>query len=120
MSDAEVFNDALNAAYRERAQLVALLAALYPSHIGHNDPNEPEWAVVTIELPTGQACWHVAPDDMPLFSHVQRTSRICRGWDGHTTEEKYERIRGLIAEIEDGREPRVPLPTLRSESDGAR
>jgi len=105
MTDAE----ALNAAYRERAQLVALLASLYPSHIGHNDPNEPEWAVVTVELPTGQACWHVAPDDMHLFSHVQRTTRICRGWDGHTTEEKYERIRGLIAEIEGGLQPRVPF-----------
>lgn len=120
MSDAEVFNDALNAAYRERAQLVALLAALYPSHIGYNDPNEPEWAVVTIEVATGQLTWHVAPDDMPLFSHVQRTTRICRGWDGHTTEEKYERIRGLIAEIEDGRERHVPLPALRTTGNGAR
>ena len=101
--------DDLNAAYRERAQLVALLAALYPSHIGHTDPDEPDWAVVIVEVPTGQLSWHIAPGDMRLFSHVQRTSRICRGWDGHTAEEKYERIRELIIEIEGGLQPRVPL-----------
>lgn len=84
-------------AYRERAQLVALLAALYPSHIGHSDPHEPDWAVVIIESPAGQLSWHVAPGDMDLFAHVQPTSRIFRGWDGHSTDEKYERVRALAA-----------------------
>lgn len=37
--------------YRERAHLVANLAATYPSHIGFTDPAEPEWAVVVIDLP---------------------------------------------------------------------
>jgi hypothetical protein len=94
---------ALNAAYRERAHLVALLAAQYPSHVGHNDPTAPEWAVVTVEAPGGQLCWHISPDDMDLFEHVQQTNRICRGWDGHTTEEKYQRIRDLTAVVQ-------PLP----------
>lgn len=100
--------DALNAAYRERAQLVALLAGLYPSHIGYTDPAEPDWAVLIVELPTGQASWHIAPGDMPLFAHVQPTTRICRGWDGHTTEEKYERIQALVLAIESGVQPCVP------------
>lgn len=43
------------------------------------DPKEPEWPVAFIELPTGQVTWHVAPHPVP--------------WDGHTTEEKYDRIR---------------------------
>jgi hypothetical protein len=93
-----------NTAYRERAQLVALLAALYPSHIGHTDPDAPDWAVVTIQAPTGQMCWHVAPSDMDLFGHVQRTPHYARGWDGHTTEEKYGRVRELIRKVRNGEE----------------
>src|SRR5947209_10309978 len=42
------------------------------------DPAEPEWPVAMIELPTGQVSWH-------LPQHA-------RAWDGHTTEQKYERI----------------------------
>ncbi|MER6607340.1 hypothetical protein ABT282_15860 [Streptomyces sp. NPDC000927] len=86
---------ALDATYRERAHLVAHLAALHPSHIGHTDPNLPDWAVVTIETPAGQMTWHIAERDMDLFTRVQPTNRICRGWDGHTTDEKYQRMRDL-------------------------
>jgi hypothetical protein len=81
---------AADTVYRERAHLVAHLAAVYPSCIGYTDPSEPDWAVVTIDLPTGQACWHVAPDDMDLFGHVTATNAEL--WDGHSTAEKYERI----------------------------
>lgn len=77
--------------YRERAHLVAHLAAVYPSHIGFSDPSAPEWAVVLVSLPTGQATWHISPDDMDLFAHV-RTDPV-EAWDGHTTEQKYERLR---------------------------
>jgi hypothetical protein len=87
--------DQLDATYRERAHLVAHLAALHPSHIGHTDPAAPDWAVVTIETPAGQMTWHIAERDMDLFAHVQPTNRICRGWDGHTTDEKYQRMRDL-------------------------
>lgn len=79
-----------DAVYRERAHLVAHLAAVYPSCIGCTDPAEPDWAVVTISLPTGQACWHVAPGDMDLFGHVPASSTEL--WDGHSTEEKYARL----------------------------
>ncbi len=94
--------------YRERAHLIALLAALYPSHIGYSDPAEPDWAVVVIESPAGQLSWHIAPGDMDLFAHVQPTSRICRGWDGHCTDEKYRRLRELAATTEP-----FPLPPLK-------
>ena len=44
------------------------------------DPNEPEWPVVYIELPDlGQVSWH-----MP---------QLPQEWDGHSTEEKFDRIR---------------------------
>ncbi|MGK5733205.1 hypothetical protein [Streptomyces sp. URMC 124] len=86
-----------DAVYRERAHLVAHLAALYPSHIGYTDPNAPDWAIVIVEAPGGQPSWHIAERDLDLFEHVIPTNRICRGWDGHTTDEKYERIRALTA-----------------------
>lgn len=97
MTEHDLCSSSLDAAYRERAHLVAHLASLYPSHIGYNDPSAPDWALVTIEAPGGQMTWHVAPGDMDLFGHVQPTNRICRGWDGHTTDEKYERLRFLTA-----------------------
>lgn len=81
--------------YRERAHLVAYLAALHPSHIGHTDPDAPDWSVVIVEAPGGQLSWHIAERDTDLFEHVCTTDRLCRGWDGHTTEEKYERLRAL-------------------------
>ncbi|MFE2021328.1 hypothetical protein ACFW9O_25100 [Streptomyces sp. NPDC059499] len=94
--------------YRERAHLVALLAALHPSHIGHTDPDTPDWAVVIVETPAGQMSWHIAPRDMDLFTHVQPTNRVSPGWDGHTTDEKYERVRQLIASTE---QPSLSLAT---------
>jgi hypothetical protein len=49
------------------------------------DPLQPEWPVVFIELPTGQVSWHI-PAHEPA-------------WDGHTSEEKYERIRTYIQQV---------------------
>jgi hypothetical protein len=46
------------------------------------DPQEPEWPVVFIELPTGQVSWHVAAHHLP--------------WDGHDTPTKYERVRAYL------------------------
>jgi hypothetical protein len=42
------------------------------------DPEEPDWPVAYIELPTGQVSWHMPQHPVPF--------------DGHDTEEKYRRI----------------------------
>lgn len=47
------------------------------------DKAEPGWPVAYIELPTGQVAWHLPAHKTP--------------WDGHSTAEKYERIRRYIA-----------------------
>jgi hypothetical protein len=88
--------DPLSAVYRERAHLVAHLAAIYPSVIGM-DPAEPDWPVVFIETGAGQLSWHIAPDDVPLFVHVSRNESAV--WDGHTTEQKYARLDNLTRTI---------------------
>lgn len=94
---------ALNAAYRERAHLVALLAALFPSTWGI-DPEWTDWHVVYVETPAGQLSWHISPSDRDLFAHVFGGTADAV-WDGHSTEEKYERIRKLTAD-----KATAPLP----------
>lgn len=89
--------------YRERAALVAHLAAVYPSVIAYNDPAEPDWPVIYLDTPQGQLSWHLAPDDLDLFGHV-RISTVPGEirWDGHDTPEKYRRLAALVAQrVED-------------------
>lgn len=93
--------------YRERAFLIAHLAALYPSTLVHSaDPDAPDWPVIFVDTPRGQLSWHLSPDDLDLFAHVP----VLKGhqapkWDGHTTAEKYRRLAGLTADMSDTEEP---------------
>lgn len=80
--------------YRERAQLVAFLAGLYPAMMG-TDEKEPDYPVVYVTTPEGQLSWHIAREDMDLFAHIPEGGVA---WDEHTTEEKYERLQRLITE----------------------
>lgn len=79
--------------YRERAHLTRHLASIYTSRISFNDPSEPDWGVLYIDTPEGQLSWHISPDDMYLFIGIPVVNDFM--WDGHTTEEKYERLRRL-------------------------
>ncbi len=76
--------------YRERACLTSFLSKIYPSRLSYSDPDEPEWAVLYVYSPEGQLSWHISPDDMDLFGHLVVVEGV--EWDGHTTEEKYERL----------------------------
>jgi hypothetical protein len=42
------------------------------------DPENPQWPVLYVELPTGQISWHLPAHE--------------KAWDGHTTDDKYKRI----------------------------
>lgn len=82
-------------AYTERNQCVALLAKCFPSWLERHDENDKEWEddwrnIVFIDLPTGQASWHIHDSEMSLFEGLARLS--IHSWDGHTTEEKYARM----------------------------
>jgi hypothetical protein len=82
-------------AYRERAQLLALLAALHPSVIAPApDVDEAGWQILYLRIGGSQASWHIAPRDAELYAHVEHVSTDDRRaqWDGHTTEQKYTRI----------------------------
>lgn len=89
---------AKDAAYRERNQLVALLARLYPSGIAQTaiEGWDPAWhGCVYIDLPTGQASWHFRTSEAHLFADLPP---YAGSWDGHTTEEKYRRVAALAAQ----------------------
>ncbi|MBA9003746.1 WDGH domain-containing protein [Thermomonospora cellulosilytica] len=89
-----------NEVYRERARLVAYLAAQHPGDavISYSDPSTPGWPVITINTPAGQMSWHISPDDIDVFppSILRVHPEDPRAtWDGHTTAEKHERLANL-------------------------
>lgn len=89
--------------YRERAALVAHLAALYPAAIVIGaDPAEPDWPVIFIDTPKGQMSWHLSENDLDLFHFVTSwpaDAVDAPKWDGHTTAEKYERLAALVRDM---------------------
>jgi hypothetical protein len=88
----EKLEAALDGAYTERNRLVAFLARIYPS--GVKRTAIPGWDeawhnCAYINLPVGQASWHYHDSEAHLFAHLPPYDGE---WDGHTTEEKYERL----------------------------
>lgn len=91
---------AKDTAYAERNQCVAMMAKMalrlgWAAWLGHHDPTDTAWErdwlnIVFIELPTGQVSWHIHDSELPLFGWLPRGGA---GWDGHNTEDKYERMR---------------------------
>ena len=82
-------------AYLERNRVVAALAKLFPSGIAKTaiEGWSEDWhSCVYIDLPTGQVSWHYHDSHAFLFAGLQPY----RGkWDGHSTEEKYDRLAQL-------------------------
>ena len=86
-----------NNAYAERNELIAFMTTLYDSHLCRHPDSDKEWEdewrwIVCIHSPAGQLTWHVHQTELPKFYHLKVEENH---WDGHTTEEKYERIRQI-------------------------
>ena len=95
-------------AYSERDRLVAALSKLLPSHLAKHPASDTSWErdwmnIVCIHLPGPvnnsyrQATWHIHDSELPWFAHLVDGNIKCHGWDGHTTEEKYQRLDALLA-----------------------
>lgn len=89
-------------AYEDRNRLavafVALVGGFYGHHqIGVYDDEETgdDWRVIYANLPTGQVSWHVPVDTVPDWVPERDPSR----WDGHSREEKNDRLDQFAAEI---------------------
>lgn len=96
LSESEYMANRLEDCYEERNNLVLALSKIFPSCIGlDSDAEHLEWSyVVAIDLPTGQVTWHVHADKIDRdFQHLEINPDFV--WDGHTTEEKYERLAAL-------------------------
>jgi hypothetical protein len=87
-------------AYRERDQVVALVARMalalgWRAGVRRHEPDpDPTWDedwknVVAIDLPTGQVTWHYHDSEVPLFIGLPDYQG---SWDGHDTAEKYRRV----------------------------
>ncbi|MCL6734412.1 hypothetical protein [Streptomyces neyagawaensis] len=85
-------------AYRERAQLLAWLAALHPATTvitASPDVDEDGWQLLYLVAGGWQMSWHIHPRDAELFGHVTvvDVTDVRAQWDGHGTVQKYERMR---------------------------
>ena len=105
----EGLRQAKDTAYRERNQLVAFLSRLYPYWLAakkyeegeegregdwKNDWDD-EWKLVVFVLtPAGQMSWHIHDSEREIFSHLEGVLPR-ESWDGHSTEQKYERLEKL-------------------------
>lgn len=93
--------EAKDNAYKERDQLVAALSKLFPASLERHPDEDTTWEndwrwIVFIDLPTGQASWHIHDSELPLFAHLPR--RQGRKWDGHSTPLKYKRLNALAVQ----------------------
>lgn len=95
--------DAKDNAYSERNQLVCALSKFYPASLERHPDEDTAWEddwrwIVFIDLPTGQASWHIHDAEVYRFDHLERNTG--RKWDGHTTFTKYERVAALTPDVE--------------------
>jgi hypothetical protein len=82
-------------AYAERNKLVRFLACIFPAGTARTDiPGwDPEWhGCVFIDTPAGQMSWHYHDRESAMFADLPPYTKP---WDGHTTEEKYQRLAKL-------------------------
>jgi hypothetical protein len=94
-------------AYWERNQLVVALSKLYPSWMELHPLEDKDWDkdwrhIIFIKIPVRfrvdyhegyrpeQLSWHIHDSEVVWFDHLEL--RKGNSWDGHTTEEKYERL----------------------------
>lgn len=84
-------------AYTERNRLVAALAWMaiaFGWRAGVSpDTTQDGWDLVFIKTPNGQLSWHIPSSEADLFDGLPP---YLGEWDGHTSQEKYERLANLF------------------------
>ena len=103
-SELDELRAAKDHAYWERNQLVAALSKIYPAWLARHPESDTTWEddwrwIVFIQLPaeegqSKQVSWHIHDTDFQYFTHLSVKQN---NWDGHTSEEKYQRLSHLKA-----------------------
>ena len=112
MTEIESLEKQKNNAYWERNQLVAAISKIFPAHLSKHPEEDEEWDddwrnIVVVYVPMNLTMykdsdkqpgdlpmtWHIHDHDMPMFDHLNYKEDYW--WDGHSTEEKYKRLRLL-------------------------
>lgn len=117
--DIQALEESKNMAYKERNLLVQALTKIFPSYIAKHPEEDLSWErdwmnIVYVLIPVTetvygdeinarngqrtkiaakQVSWHIHDSEMYLFKHLPVMSN---DWDGHSTEEKYERLKRLV------------------------
>lgn len=106
--------EAVAGPYMERADVLALVAALLPAVVAPVALADPAWKqfqemgfepsrcrVLYLEVGGRRWTWHLTPDQAGLFAGVEEVALDDprAQYDGHTTQEKYEGIRAFVARI---------------------
>ena len=99
----------LDAVYAERNLVLAMAAKLAVSHpmayayrsVDDSLTEDDPWRWIITLVLSGhfdgapkQLTWHINERELPLFEHLRE---LPNAWDGHTTAEKYERIRAWVS-----------------------
>ncbi|MDQ3403664.1 MAG: hypothetical protein M3548_09750 [Actinomycetota bacterium] len=92
-----------HAVYRDRAHLIALLAAHYPALLT-TDPHtarQDTTTVVVVYTANGALSWPIANADLDLFTHVPEGDP--GGWDHQDAETRHHRMRAETTEQDNER-----------------
>jgi hypothetical protein len=88
----------LDAIYAERNAVILAFAAMAERHgwfVGVSaDPNAEGWPVLLVDTDFGQVSWHLPAGEMP-----EAIPPYPGEWDGHTTPEKYARLKRVVGAV---------------------
>ncbi|MFI2033697.1 hypothetical protein ACH470_03195 [Streptomyces bottropensis] len=93
------YRDELKRVERERAQLLAWLAALHPSTAAIAPAHDPDGSQdLYIVAGSWQLCWPISVRDADLFRHVPvvDVTDVRAQWDGHGSVQRAERLRDHV------------------------
>lgn len=103
-------SETMDEVYHERDQVIALAVWLALQSglsvwIGEHERSDAAWEsdwrhIVYIRLPTGQVSWHIHKSELGLFRLLPSRASVGT-WDGHTVEEKYDRLERYVTGISD-------------------
>lgn len=100
-----VAKEAADSVYDERARVLAVATKMAQSlglrcglarHPDSDETWDDDWrTIVFLDLPTGQASWHLHDSQVAHFDHLGPYDG--GPWDGHSTVDKYDRCEAFCA-----------------------